>query len=94
MAFGQSVIKSIQRGTISVTDTNQSATVTITSVDTDKSVMNNNGWSTWLQSGAMETRDGYLRLTNSTTITITRYYSQASPNVIYIIMPWEVVEYY
>ena len=96
MSYATSTIKSIQRGVISITSTNQTATVTITSVDTDKSVviyggtkqLRQDGWSLSLSP------DSYLTLTNSTTVTVTRYYSAGSPSVVTTELPWQVVEYY
>lgn len=91
-----SVIKSIQRGVLVITGTNQTGTVTITSVDTDKSVVIYGGtkqhrqdnWSLSLSP------DAYLTLTNSTTVTVTRYYHSGSPGVVQTDLPWQVVEYY
>ena len=68
--LGGSVIKSIQRGTVSITGTNTTGTATVTAVDTTKAKLallgepfNNPGGSTVT---------GYIALTNSTTITATR----------------------
>jgi|TARA_R110001583_G_scaffold45552_4_gene143435 hypothetical protein len=79
-----SSIGSIQRGTISLTGT--SATSTITAVDVDKSILS------WL--GVRCTHDGSAKamvnivLTNSTTITATRDDGTNTS-----IVSWQIVEW-
>ncbi|MCI1999545.1 MAG: hypothetical protein LKJ75_02610 [Clostridia bacterium] len=80
-----SVIKSIQRGTISLAGV-YSATATISSVDTSKSVIS------YLGNVVPEYADQFARveLTNSTTITAYRNSNNANSTVV----GFEVVEYY
>jgi hypothetical protein len=96
VSYATSTIKSIQRGVISITGTNQTATATITSVDTAKSVVISSGTRQWRQDGwsVSLSPDAYLTLTNSTTVTVTRFYSAGSPSAVQTDMPWQVVEYY
>ena len=88
MAFGQSVIKSIQRGTITVTGT--SNTATITAVDVDKSVVLWGG-NNFQHATAHDERAWNINLvlTNSTTVTADR-----GPQTIdSCIVPFQVLEY-
>ncbi|MCI1958582.1 MAG: hypothetical protein LKJ25_03040 [Clostridia bacterium] len=80
-----SVIKSIQRGTISLSEV-YSATATISSVDTSKSVIS------YLGNVIPQYVEQFARveLTNSTTITAYRSINSASNTVV----GFEVVEYY
>ena len=87
MAFGQSVVKSIQRGTITVTGT--SNTATITSVDIPKSVVIWGGSNFQHATGADERAWNInLVLTNATTVTATRNSSIDS-----CVVPFQVLEY-
>lgn len=78
-------IKSIQRGTIAVTGAT-SATATITSVDTSKSILTHLGQHS-TQTG-LDNVATSLALTNATTITATRGASTGTVTVGY-----QVVEY-
>lgn len=85
--FGGRPIKSIQRGTISITSS-ATGTATITAVDTAKTELRMLGWSApGTVSNDFAPR---ITLTNTTTITATRYDSTASTTVV----SWEVTEYY
>lgn len=67
--FSIGAIKSIQRGTTSITGTNLTGTSTITAVDTAKSELRMLGWS----ADSDDVRvNPYIALTNTTTITATR----------------------
>ena len=85
---GGSSIKAIQRGVVSITGTNTSATATITSVNTSKTELR------WLGSqGAIAQSQGItanIVLSNATTITATRGdgTSGTALNV-----SWELTEY-
>lgn len=71
-AGGGNTIKSIQRGTIAISATsNTSATATITSVSTTKSVVNFLNWSCNTGGQAQDNYHPYVTLTNATTVTAT-----------------------
>jgi len=81
-----SFVRSVQRGTINITSA-ASATATISAVNTDNSVIRYLSFS----NGGISQNDVYptLQLTNSTTVTATRYNTSAnSTQVVY-----EVTEY-
>lgn len=84
----QTGIKTIQRGTITISAGNLTATATISSVTTGKTFLN------WLGSTPTTVTDQYIRgmarldLTNSTTVTATRGNSSDSG-----IVSYEVVEF-
>ena len=92
-----SMVKSVQRGVISIAARSASATATITSVNTSKSVVLFNGYS-----NAFKSNSGYpiiddvrLELTNATTVTASRHSgSQGSYDGAAITIPYQVVEYY
>ena len=78
-------IKSIQRGTIAITGTNTTATVSITSVDTSKTELR------YLGITEASTDSGaYIALTSSTQITATRAAPTASHSVT---VSWELTEW-
>lgn len=79
-------IKSIQRGTIAITSTNQTNTATITSVDTAKSILIHLGQKS---GGSDSSQVAYLELTDATTVTASREGTSSTLTVSY-----EVVEYY
>lgn len=83
MSYATSVIKSIQRGTISITGT--SATATITSVSTAKSAVAFLGF----QSNSYSIDAPSVTLTNATTVTATRSVGTNTS-----ICGYQVVEYY
>lgn len=68
--FKPGVIKSIQRGTITIAAASSTNTASVNAVNTAKSMLNFVGQTT----SAVRTEDGYARLdlTNATTITATR----------------------
>lgn len=83
-----SPIKSIQRGLISLPHTSAEVTVAITAVDTSKTMLNYLARSyTGDNKYAFDTA-AYFRLTNATTITVTR---QGTDNV--VALSYEVIEY-
>ena len=86
-------IKSIQRGSSSITFSATSRTVTITSVDTLKSVLIMTGKST-ANSGGSPVQASRLfaggTLTNSTTLT----FKQGAATGMAIVFEWQVIEYY
>ena len=91
-------IKSIQRGLITIGTSSSSASITITSVNTSKSVLHYLGQSTAPLStgpsyyyGTAYNADAYLTLTNSSTITASRTVTGAD-NTQYI--SYQIVEYY
>lgn len=83
---GGAVVKSVQRGVISITGTNTSATATITSVDTAKAELHFIGNTNNTISSNSAAR---IVLTNSTTITATR----ASATTATTTITWEIKEY-
>lgn len=90
-------IKSIQRGLISIGTTSSSASITITSVDTSKSILYNLGHSTaaYINNpyyyGHAYNADIYLSLTNSSTITASR--TLTGVDVVQYVS-YQIVEYY
>lgn len=71
--FAPGVLKSVQSGTITVTGASTSNTATITSVDTNKSVVLNNGFSTTYNGIITDASlNGSMRLTNATTVTFAQ----------------------
>jgi len=89
-------IKSIQRGTISVTPSSGygSATATITSVDTTKSVIRKVGeaFSGTYASSYSQVVDSLVELTNATTVTAKASINTNTSSAVYV--AFEVVEYY
>lgn len=83
---GSAVIKSIQRGTISITGTNLTNTATITAVNTAKAELRLVGQST---TSSVLPSFAYLQLTDSTTITATRLSSSSSTTTV----SYEVTEF-
>lgn len=74
-------IKSIQRGTISITYPNYTNTASITSVDTSKCILNYCG-------SDSTSYECYVSLTNSTTVT-----ASCTPTGLTIIVSYEVIEF-
>jgi hypothetical protein len=89
--IGPSKIKSIQRGTISMVSAN-SATATITSVNTAKTELRFLGYSSNKVSGEEWTPrySTRLALTNATTVTATRN----STSIATTVVSYEVIEYW
>lgn len=85
--FAPNSIKSIQRGTISITGGNGSNTATITSVDTTKSLISFLGATAY--SGAAADGQGRVELTDATTVTASRTNTNNSA-----VFGYQVVEYY
>lgn len=85
-------IKSIQRGIITISPAQTSATATISSIDPSKSILYHLGVDTSVSDRVTDfiTRSAYLTLTNSTTITATTNASGVSN----LIVSWQIVEYY
>ena len=85
-----SVIKSIQSGTIGISNGSTSNTLTITSVSTAKSMITLNGSSTAQGNTTYpHARMAYIALTNATTITATR-----GSGVDDLTLAYQVVEFY
>ena len=89
---GVSVVKSIQRGIIKI-DKVTSASATIKSVNTNKAVVIYTGCNLMYPPGAFEYTP-YLTLTNSTTVTATRYDAGANYDWHTTIVPYQVIEFY
>jgi hypothetical protein len=86
-----SVIKSIQRGTITIADASTTNTATISSVSTSKSLVLFGGFSTTYASSDNVSRvAGRVELTDSTTVTATRASSSGGSMVV----AYQVVEFY
>ena len=86
--FVPSLIKSIQRGTITLTDPATSNTATITAVNTGKSEVTFLGASgdTSATQNSMQQVD--LTLTDSTTVTATRSTGVGNVTVSYEVIEW------
>lgn len=87
---GKPLIESIQSGTIEIGAAELTGTATITSVDTDNSVVLFNGWST--DDGAqteVHKNNAYLSLTNSTTITATRGHVGPTVTIAYTVIEFK-----
>ena len=83
-------IKSIQRGTVSLTGTASTATVTISPVNTSKAMLSFLGF-TSNGNAALGESLTRIALTDSTTITATR---ELTGNSFINIVSWELVEVY
>lgn len=81
--FGPNIspIKNTQRGIASITNGNTSVTVVLSTIDITKSIVK----ISYFGVGTLQPR---AVITNSTTLTITRYASSGTTNV-----NWEVIEY-
>lgn len=94
-SFLISPIKSIQRGSVTATR-NSTGTVTVSAVDTSKSVLHINvksghaNYNTWADS---EILIASMSLTNTTTLTWNSPTSTGSDSVINPIIEWQLVEY-
>jgi len=69
--YTPSFLQSVQCGTITINSGATSGTATITSVDTTRTALSNNGYTGNDSSGSAVT-DAWLTLTNATTVTATR----------------------
>jgi hypothetical protein len=87
---GMRAIKSIQRGTLSFSGTNNAATATISSVNPAKTELRFLGANP-LTSSSVSEGMVYIVLTNSTTITAARQSGGNSNNPI---VSWELTEYF
>ncbi|HMM52296.1 MAG TPA: hypothetical protein PKD87_11850 [Burkholderiaceae bacterium] len=83
--FGPSKIKSIQRGTISLTSGTTSASATISSVNTAKATLTYLGNSVGDSPATVQAR---IALTNATTVTATRSATSTSAAVSYEVVEW------
>jgi hypothetical protein len=88
VSYATSTIKSIQRGVL-VLEAVATNTATISSVDTAKSFVTYGG--TWMNYSIVGESLAHLVLTNSTTVTGTRFRSVASYQTQ---VSWQVIEYY
>jgi hypothetical protein len=84
-----SLIRSVQRGTISIAAASASNTATITTVDMANSRLQFLGYSNNNAAAAPNASATRLALTNSTTITATRVTTGASDNVV----AYQIIEY-
>jgi hypothetical protein len=88
MSYAASVIKSIQRGTVTASTSGTSWTATISSVDTDKAIAYKTG-------GRSELANAYaltaVVLTDGTTVTVS---TGSSPTNYSTVTAFTVVEYY
>ena len=85
------VVKSVQRGTITIEGTNTSASATISKVDVNKSVVLFSGFSlstTVTSINGLARTFPRLELTNGTTVTATNLSDGASA-----VIPYQVIEY-
>jgi hypothetical protein len=90
--FSGGGIKSVQRGTITISPSVSSATATVTSVDVNKSLLTHLGQSGYYSSSSTQGISNVrLFLSNGTTITATTY---LNPNVVNYVVSYELVEYY
>ena len=90
--FSGGGIKSVQRGTITISSGVSSATATVTSVDVNKSLLTHLGQSGYYtSSSAQGISNVRLFLTNGTTITATTH---TNPNAVNYVVSYELVEYY
>ena len=88
--FSGGGIKSIQRGTISISGSS-SATATVTSVNTAKSLLTHLGQSGYYSASSTDGLGNVrISLTNATTITAA---AGATPNVVPYTVSYELVEY-
>ena len=88
--FSGAGIKSIQRGIITI-NTGSSATATVTSVNTAKSLLTHLGQSGYYSAGSTDGLGNVrISLTNATTITAA---AGATPNVVSYTVSYELVEY-
>lgn len=88
-------IKSIQRGTVTATR-HATGTVTISTVDTTKSVLHintRNGHATYNAWGDSEIFVPSMALTNSTTLTWNTNATSGSDSVVSANIEWQLVEY-
>ena len=88
MSYSESVIKSLQRGTITCTTSGTSWTATISSVDTDKAIAYKTGARSELANQYALTA---LVLTNGTTVTMS---VGSQPTNYSTVSSFTVVEYY
>lgn len=86
--FAAGNIKSIQRGVTGSVVASGTESITISSVDTNKSILMNLGVAT-TGTGTFYAAQGYFELTNSTTITFTNGAGSNS-----VKGAWQLVEYY
>ena len=87
--FAAGNIKSIQRGVTGSVSAGSTESITITSVDTSKSILTNLGVRVTGSGSPEWGSQGYFTLSNSTTIVFTMG-SVGQPNA----GSWQLVEYY
>lgn len=94
-SFLISPIKSIQRGSVTATN-NSTGTVTVTAVDTTKSVLTinvKNGYTAYNTWGDSCPTTGSMTLTNSTTLTWVGGIGIAYDSGVGSVIEWQLVEY-
>ncbi len=87
--FGGRAIKSVQRGTISLNRPDSTVSVTVSSVNTSKSMLTKTGHQ--IVSGP--NNDVRVSLVSGTTITAYKPYIDDTASVA-VVVGWELVEYY
>ena len=83
-------IKSVQRGVINLAAAGGSATATITAVNTAKTWVTTEGYTTATTAALDHSKQIRAELTNTTTVTITRGFG--APEALAV--TWQVVEFY
>lgn len=86
-------IKSVQRGTITMANLETSASATISSVDTSKSMVSFLGFTTTESSANLDTYLTRISLTNSTTVTVNRNTAFGPSGTRSITVSYEVIEF-
>lgn len=90
--IGGRAVKSMQRGTATITSNGTTTTATVSSVDTTKSVLRYLGNSVSANDSAIQACVGFITLTNATTITFTRQNPLNSFQD--LVVSWELAEYF
>ena len=89
--FGGRAIKSVQRGILTIASSSATGTATITSVDTNKSVLRFLSYTTGWSANVEGLRIPRIILTNSTTVTGTRAFAVTDET---LNISWDLTEYY
>lgn len=94
LGSGSSVIKSIQRGVITIAKGSSSSSATISSVNTSKAIVVFGGFGMHYESSysdlAFHQSHSYLTLESATKVTATR---NAAQGTIIVTVPYQVIEY-
>lgn len=87
--FMPGVIKRIQVGTATIADTATSGTATVSSVNTNKTQLESNGWIDADAAGLKQNMFADIRLTNATTITATRQGTTGALTVAFTLLEYQ-----